>query len=400
MRKHRADLSIILIILALMAASLIIVYAIGPRVASALNAQYGRSFGSGYFFQHHLLSIVLSIGAIVAGYLIKHEKIAKYAKALMIVSIVLCLCVTIFGVLGIDALVTCDKGACRSLRLGSFGFMPSELFKVAVLFYIPWLINDRKKSGELNTKKFFVPLATIFLAVVVLLAWWEKDFGSTVVITTMVFAMMWIGGVELKTLGKMLGILAIVAAILIVFFPHRIQRLMSFDGDGDDYHIKSAMISIATGSITGVGLGNSIQATGYLPEALSDSIFAIVCETWGAIGGALVVLAFAVLSLKLIKVSQHTENGEMRLLVIGVFAWILSHVIINIGGMTGLIPMKGITLPFLSQGGTSMIFVAYAVGVVLQISGWTTREIAKDHEDSSSRRGQRGTCYASRSGRS
>lgn len=404
MRKHRPDFVIALIVLGLMAASLIIVYAIGPRVAQAMNTQYGANYSDTHFLLRHAVTIFFSIVALIVGYKMKYELLAKFAKKMLIVSIVLCLLVTILGKLGVDALVLCDKGACRSFRIPviGMGFMPSELFKVAVLFYMSWLIRDRKEKKELNTQKFFVPLAAVMLAVVVLLGWWESDFGSTVVIIFMIFAMMFAGGVELKNLLKIIGVAGAVFLLLIVLTPYRMKRLMSYSGDegSDTYHIENSLISMGTGGFTGVGLGNSIQSTGYLPEALSDSIFAIICETWGFLGAMAVIAAILVLLWKMLNISQQTKDSEQRLFTVGVFAWILSHVIINIGGMTGLLPMKGITLPFLSYGGTSMLFVAFAVGIVLQISGWTTRKAIEEDEDTSSRRGQRGTRYSSRRSRS
>ncbi len=405
MRKHRIDITIAVIVLLLMAASLVIVFAIGPRVAQALNSQYGTSYDDMYFVKRHAIVVVTSIAALALGAWLKYDKMAKYAKAMLIASALLCLLVTILGKLGVDALVTCDKGACRSLRVPglSIGFMPSEVFKVAILFYMSWLIRDRKAKGELNTRRYYIPLATVMLLVVVLLGWWESDFGSTVVITFMIFAMMFAGGVELKNLLKMFGVLAAIFLILIFTTPYRIQRILSYSGDdgSDTYHIENALISMGTGGLTGVGLGNSIQSTGYLPEALSDSIFAIICETWGFVGATLVLVAMTVLLWRILGVAQHVKRPEWRLFAVGLFAWILGHVIINVGGMTNLLPMKGITLPFMSYGGTSMVFVAFAVGVVLQISGWTAREaVEEEDENTSSRWGERRTRYAGRSGRS
>ena len=404
MRKHRPDFTIALIVLGLMTASLIIVYAIGPRVAQAMNTQYGANYSDTHFLIRHAITIVFSVAALIAGYKLKYEFLAKFAKKMLIASIVLCLLVTILGKLGVDALVLCDKGACRSLRIPGLGmgFMPSELFKVSVLFYMSWLIRDRKEKNELGTQKFFIPLAAVMLAVVVLLGWWESDFGSTVVIIFMIFAMMFAGGVELKNLLKIVGVVGAIFLLLIVLTPYRMKRLMSYSGDegSDTYHIENALISMGTGGLTGVGLGNSIQSTGYLPEALSDSIFAIICETWGFLGATAVIAAIMILLWKMLGISQQTKDTEQRLFTVGVFAWIVSHVIINVGGMTGLLPMKGITLPFLSYGGTSMMFVAFAVGIVLQISGWTTRKAIEEDEDTSSRRGQRGTRYSSRRSRS
>ena len=402
MRKHKPDLSLILFVLGLMAISLIIVFAIGPRVVQAQNSLYGKNFAEDYYFRHHLIAIILSIGAMVAGYLLKFEWLEKFAKKFLIVSFALCILVTILGAAGVDSLVTCDKGACRSLRIGTFGFMPSEILKISVMFYMSWLIRDRKKTNELDTRRFIVPFLTVLFLVAIVVGWFESDFGSTFVIAVMSFAMLWASGVKMKTLFKLLAPIAVAALLLVITQPYRLERITDVTGGENAYHTENSLISMGTGGLTGVGIGNSIQSTGWLPEAISDSIFSIICETWGFIGAMVVLIVYVAISMRMIGISQHSKDLDKRIFVVGVFAWIICHVIINVGGMTGIIPMKGITLPFVSQGGTSMLFVAYAVGVVLQISGWTTREKVKEeeNEDISSRRGQRRTRYARSSRRS
>ena len=402
MRKHKPDLSLILFVLGLMAISLIIVFAIGPRVVQAQNSLYGKNFAEDYYFRHHLIAIILSIGAMVAGYLLKFEWLEKFAKKFLIVSFALCILVTILGAAGVDSLVTCDKGACRSLRIGTFGFMPSEILKISVMFYMSWLIRDRKKTNELDTRRFIVPFLTVLFLVAIVVGWFESDFGSTFVIAVMSFAMLWASGVKMKTLFKLLAPIAVAALLLVITQPYRLERITDVTGGENAYHTENSLISMGTGGLTGVGIGNSIQSTGWLPEAISDSIFSIICETWGFIGAMVVLIVYVAISMRMIGISQHSKDLDKRIFVVGVFAWIICHVIINVGGMTGIIPMKGITLPFVSQGGTSMLFVAYAVGVVLQISGWTTREKVKEeeNEDIGSRRGQRRTRYARSSRRS
>ena len=399
MRKHRPDYAIILLTLALMAISLIVVYAIGPRVAQFENSQTGSHFSETYFAKHHLISILMSIAAIVAGYFVPYAFMEKIGKKTLIVGFALCILVFIFGKLGVSALVTCDEGACRAFRVPGlgFGFQPAELVKIGVLFYVSWLTAERKKQKLMEKSEFWVPIGAILAATAIFIALGLKDFGSTVVIFTMIMAIIWLGGVSLKQLAILLGAGLLAAGLLIVVSPHRLKRIASFNGDSDTYHIENSLLGMGTGGIMGVGLGNSIQTTGYLPEALSDSIFSVVGEIWGFVGTISVMLIYVVLCYRLLGVGQRTENNNQALFAVGVFAWVIAHVIINVGGMTGIIPMKGITLPFLSYGGTSMLFVAYAVGVAAQISGWTRREIV--NEDSSSRRGQRRSRNASRSRR-
>ncbi len=399
MRKHKVDKVIALLAIILMLISLVIVYAIGGRVAVSINAATGKHFGEIYFFTHHAVIIGASIAMMIIGYKLPYDFLAKFAKKLFWFSIVLCLMVTILGRMNAP-IVTCDLGACRAFYVPiiSVGFAPVELLKISAALYGAYLIKTRKKAGQLDSKEFWVPYATIFATTAVFVGGFQKDLGSTVVISMMLASMALVGGVSVKSLFLAGGVLLLAVAALILVAPHRTARIMGWEGDGDSYHLESSIITFGTGGLTGLGLGNSIQASGYLPESLTDSIFSIVGETWGFVGTSLVVIIFAVMISRILRVSERSENEEQSLFAISVFAWIISHVIINIGGMLGIIPMKGITLPFLSYGGTSMLFAAFAVGIVIQISGWTKRK--ETNEDSSSRWGQRRSRYAGSSRRS
>ena len=147
------------------------------------------------------------------------------------------------------------------------------------------------------------------------------------------------------------------------------------NGEGsDNYHIENALIAIGTGGLTGVGVGNSVQATGYLPESINDSVFAVMGETFGFVGLVAILGVFVVLLLRVVRIGEYGKDDEERLIAIGVFAWIGVQMAVNIMAMTGLIPLTGITLPLLSYGGTSMMFVAIALGLVAQLSCYTRRE--------------------------
>jgi cell division protein FtsW len=137
-----------------------------------------------------------------------------------------------------------------------------------------------------------------------------------------------------------------------------------------------------------------VQATGYLPESINDSVFAILGETFGFVGLFVIISVFGALLMRTVKVAEHTDDTENRLITVGIFSWTLAQVVVNIMAMTGLVPVTGITLPLLSYGGTSMIFIAFALGTVLQISCYTNREVIKN-EDISSRRGVRGAHHSS-----
>ena len=370
-----------------MAAGLIIVYAIGPRAAQS------EGLPTDFYFSGHLKSVFAAIIAILVGAFIPYKNYGKIGKWSMIIALALCFLTGLLGRAGVESLIICDEGACRAIRLPIVGSLqPAELLKLAVLFYGSWLVADRRKNKQLDKSEFWIPMIALIAAIAFSVAFLEKDLGSTVVIFAMLGVMMFVGEMPWKQLGIFGLVIAICAVLLVQIAPHRLTRLASFSGEGDDFHIMNSLIGFGTGGAFGVGLGNSVQTTGYLPEAPSDSIFSVVGEAWGFVGAVAILVVYAALMYRIIDVSRKTGDEERSFFALGVFAWIFAHVIINVGGMLALIPMKGITLPFLSHGGSSMMFVALAIGVILQISSWTKREVID--EDSSSRRGQRGTRYA------
>ena len=382
MRKHRPDFTILLLTVGLMAAGLIIVYAIGPRAA-----------------QSDLKGVFASILFLLLGFFVPYEKFGKYGKAFTVFSLVLCFLTAALGRAGMESLVLCDEGACRAITLPVLGsFQPAELLKVAVLFYGAWLVTDRRKKKQLDKSEFWVPMGAIIGAVAFVVAFMEKDLGSTAVIYLMLGIMMFIGEMPWKQLGLFSIVVAICVVLLIMIAPHRLERIAGFNGEGDNFHIMNSLIGFGTGGAFGVGLGNSVQTTGYLPEAPSDSIFSdsilsVVGEAWGFFGATVLLIVYVILLMRIMNVARRTSDDEQSFFVLGVFAWILAHVIINVGGMLALMPMKGITLPFLSHGGSSMLCVSFAIGMTLQISSWTRREAID--EDSSSRRRKRGARYSS-----
>ena len=180
----------------------------------------------------------------------------------------------------------------------------------------------------------------------------------------------------MRYFGMALGVVGLCGVLAIVSSPHRMERLFTFQAEdsSDSYHIENAKIAIGTGGFMGVGIGNSVQATGYLPESINDSVFAIMGETFGFVGLVIVIAAFTTLLLRLLRAANYLHDTEESLVMIGIFAWAAAHVVVNIASMTGLIPLTGITLPLLSYGGTSMLFMAAALGLALQLTCWTSRE--------------------------
>ncbi len=376
MRKHRGDRIIVFTTLVLLLAGLIIIYAIGPMRANFLNVAYGGNISENHFFVRQLINVVLSIAAFIVAFKVPYEKVRKYGKWVLILGLVLSLALVVLAKAG-SSLAKCELGACRWINIGSFGSLqPAEFLKLGLVLYLSQLAATRKAEGKLNSSDFWLPaglysLLSLFFVIVV-----QKDLGTGAVLIAIILATIFASGVELKKfLIVLAGILA-AGVLVIVTSPHRVERVKTFfNGDGaDTYHIENAMIAIGTGGLTGVGVGNSVQATGYLPESINDSVFAVMGETFGFVGLSMVVGVFVVMLTRVMRVAELGADEEKRLVAVGVFAWVAMQMAVNIMAMTGLIPLTGITLPLLSYGGTSMMFVTIALGIVTQLSCYTKRE--------------------------
>ena len=300
-------------------------------------------------------------------------------------------------------------GATRWFNLGSFGTLqPSEILKFAILIFTAGFLGCKVRKGQVNNlKETLVPIGIVVALSLFLVVVLQRDLGTGVSLAGIVMAMLVVGGISKINTVKLLGILAVVGVMFIVAAPHRIERVLTFfkgdsssTSDADSYHVEHAKFAIGSGGLFGVGIGNSVQATGYLPEAINDSVFAIMGETFGFVGLLTILILFSALLIRLLKLMDHLVDMRLKLIVAGVFGWLGSHVILNIASMIGVFPLTGITLPLLSFGGTSMIFIAAALGLVFQLSHYTVRASnlkEASYESFSSRRGVGRSRYASRS---
>ncbi len=403
-RKHRSDLVILFATLGLMSLGLIIIYAIGPMRANVLNSTYGTDYDSNYFFVGQLRSVGLSLVAFFLAFkVIPYEKVKKFSKILMIIALVLCGLLWILSLTG-SSLAKCELGECRWYNFSVFSFQPAEFLKIAFVFYLADFFTRKKEEGTIGKwREFWLPFLIIFGVSMFLVVIAQGDLGTGVALLAIAFGMLLISGAPAKQYFIFGTIVLALAVGSVVTSSHRMERVEAWlttlsGGESSDstYHVENAMLAIGTGGLFGVGIGNSVQATGYLPESINDSVFAIMGETFGFVGLVLIILIFGVILLRMLKVSKYTADTEESLFVIGVFAWTLAQVVVNIMAMTGLVPVTGITLPLLSYGGTSMIFIACAFGFVLQISCYTSREVIKKDENINSRGRLGGSHYTSR----
>lgn len=407
-RRHRPDYQIVLFMGLLMLLGLIVMYAIGPQRAHVLNTSYGTDFYTAtYFFVKQALSLGLALAAFIFMAKVPYQFVQKYAKHMLIAGIVACVVLWIGGKMG-AAFVQCSLGACRWFDLGPLGSLqPAEFLKFAMLLFFAGFLGVRARQGLVNDiDKTLVPLGIITAVAVVLVIIMQRDMGTGAAMIAMLAAMFVVAGLN-KRIGAIIGIgLVVVGMLLIVMAPHRIQRVTAFFAgdsstvdDAETYHITHAKIAIGSGGLLGVGIGNSVQATGYLPEAINDSVFAVMGETFGFVGLVVILSLFGALLARILRVADLLPDKTAQLIAVGVFGWLAAHVILNIAAMTGIFPLTGITLPLLSFGGTSMVFIAGALGLVFQLSRYTNHELNREgehYEDTRSGRRLGRTRHASR----
>ncbi|HVC36586.1 MAG TPA: putative peptidoglycan glycosyltransferase FtsW [Candidatus Dormibacteraeota bacterium] len=363
-RRHKPDYWLLAICVLLLAIGLVVVYAISPALSLSSHVS------NNYYVLKQLLAIGLSI---VAFSLTSQIPLQQWRRAHKMLLVVAGLATTLALVMGVNPAYP----AHRWVRLGSFSFQSVELVKFAILIWLAGFLAQRIRTGLLrDMSKTLRPLLVMVMVIGVVVAGIQSDFGSTGVIVIMMAAMIFIAGLPMKRLLTIGAIILIGSVLAIAATPYRRDRLTTFlhptkDCQTTGYQACQALIAVGSGGLFGLGLGSSVQAYGYLPEAANDSIFAIYAEKFGFIGSIILLFIFGLLFARIASIAERAPDDFSRLVVVGVLAWFSIQTLVNIGSMIGVLPMKGITLPFISYGGTSVVFVSAAVGLVFQVSRYT-----------------------------
>lgn len=407
-RKHRPDYQIPLFMGLLMMLGLIVMYAIGPQRAHVLNTAFGTdNYSDTYFFVKQTVSLLLALGVFILMAKVPYTWLQAHAKRLVVIALLACVLLAVAAALQLG-IAQCSLGACRWFDLGPLGSLqPAEFLKFALLIFIANLLGTRYREGKLNhPEATLVPLGVLTLVAIFFVIVVQKDMGTGISLIAIIATMLFAAGLKKKIGFVLLAGVVVLGIAMVITAPHRLERISTFlagdntsVNDAETYHIAHAKIAIGSGGLLGVGIGNSVQATGYLPEAINDSVFAIMGETFGFVGLVVIMSLFAALLLRILRVADHLPDMKTRLIAVGVFGWLAAHTILNIAAMTGIVPLTGITLPLLSFGGTSMVFIGGALGLVFQLSQYTTNDTRVKggaDEDSRSRRGIGRPRYANR----
>ncbi len=332
--------------------------------ASAVWADY--KFQDTFFFaKRQLLFAVLGVIAMFFIMNIDYWTWRTWAKLLIIVCFFLLIVVLIPG-------IGMERNGSRSwIGVGAFSVQPSEFMKLAMIAFLAKYLSENQKKIT-SFKKGLVPsLGLVFLAFGMIML--QPDLGTGTVMVGTCIVMIYVAGARISHFVG-LGLVGVVGFVaLVLSAPYRIKRITSFlnpweDPLGSGFQIIQSLYAIGPGGLLGLGLGQSRQKFFYLPEPQTDFIFAILAEELGFIGGSLVVLLFALLLWRGIRIALGAPDLFGSFLAVGIIAMIAIQVIINVGVVTGLMPVTGITLPFLSYGGSSLTLMLLAVGVLLNVS--------------------------------
>ena len=361
--------------LALLGLGLVMITSASTEVAAALT---GNPL---YHMIRHLIYLALGLTAGVVTLLVPMAFWQRFGGTLLLVAVVLLIMVLLPGI-GREV-----NGANRWIGFGMFNVQPSELAKLfTVLFLAGYLVRRQTEVRE-KLIGFLKPLAVLAPIAGLLLA--EPDFGATVVLVGASIAMLFLGGVNLwRFIPLAAGVLA-AGALVMTGQSYRMQRLTNFvdpwaDQFGAGYQLSQALIAFGRGEWFGVGLGNSVQKQFYLPEAHTDFVFAVLAEELGMVGALATVALFVFVSVRALYIGLWAEKAKQLFsayVAYGLaFLWI-GQVLINIGVNVGLLPTKGLTLPFLSYGGSSLVICCVSLALLLRIEWERRTELGSEDTD-------------------
>jgi cell division protein FtsW len=380
------DRLLLLIMLLLLAFGSLMIYSSTSVITPLLAKKKITEF---YYFKRHLFTVLLGGTAMLFTYRLNPSSLKKYAVPLLVFSLVLLLLVFVPHI-GITA-----GGARRWIRLWPTTFQPSELVKLAMVIFMAKYLSMQEYSTE-SFISFVKPLGVMVLFQVVFLR--QPDFGSTMSLAFLTFALIFISGMRLRYIGSVL-LLAVPVIIKLVMEPYRLRRITSFldpwkDPLGSGFQLVQSFISLGSGGLTGLGLGESKQKLSFLPASHTDFIFCLVGEELGLIGASVLIALFLFLFMRGISIAQQSKDKFIYYLAYGLTLMISLQALVNFAVVTGLVPTKGLPLPFMSYGGSALLVNMAAVGILLRISKGETVPDAVEKDNIKARKIARRNIYS------
>ena len=354
--------AILACVVTLMCIGMVTVYSAGASL-------YGGHSGDLSLAQKQMVWLLVASVVLVLFSLLDYHTLEKYAVAMLIAAFLMLVLVHFVG-----ARV---NGARRWLRLGPVSIQPAEFFKVAIVVYMARFLSQKQKKIRLFLHGFMPPMVLATFGSLLIVT--QPDFGTAVLIAAIVYTMLLVAGVRIAHALLMLPVAVPLVGYLVVTAPYRMRRILIFldpwkDPQGDGYHIIQSLIAFGSGGPTGVGPGLGMQKSGYTPEHLTDFIFSVIGEETGFLGTTTVVMLYLVLLYLGYRVMTHAPDAFGSMLTFGVLLTIALQTFINIGVVTAMLPTKGLPLPFISAGGSSMVSMSAAMGMVLNVASHIGRE--------------------------
>ncbi|MHC6528283.1 MULTISPECIES: cell division protein FtsW [unclassified Vibrio] len=354
------DRQLVWISLGLMLTGLVMVTSASFPISSRLT---GQPF---HFMFRHALFLALALSAATVIVQVPIERWMRYSSVFLGVSFILLIVVLLAG--------KSVNGASRWIPLGLFNLQPAEVAKLSLfIFMSSYLVRKQDEVRETFFGGFLKPIMVFGALAVLLLG--QPDLGTVIVMLVTLFGMLFIAGAKLSQFIALMvaGILAVIG--LIVAEPYRMRRVTSFldpweDPFGSGYQLTQSLMAFGRGEWMGQGLGNSIQKLEYLPEAHTDFVFAVLAEELGFIGVILVLMLIFALVIKAVLIGKKAFEHEQNFggyLAFGIGIWFAFQTMVNVGAAAGIVPTKGLTLPLISYGGSSLIIMSVAVAILLRI---------------------------------
>lgn len=349
----------------LILAAVVVLVMFGLLIVFSAGASLQGNIDSGYssFLTQLLWASLGCVGACVLSRL-DYRIVAKFSFLFVVASIALLIAVRPFGVQ--------FYGSRRCLHIyGPFYFQPSELAKISMMLFSAYVLHTKRDKIKQFSQLFFPTL--LLLAVTCFLILDQPDLGSAVILFMIVLVVLMFSEARTLHVGIVAAIGTAIAAIAMYFEPYRFTRVLAFlnpwkDPLGYGYQLIQSYVAFGTGGIFGLGPGMSRQKFLYLPNAHNDFVFSIVGEEFGLIGSIVIVAMFVVIAVAGMKIAEHAPDQLGRILAAGITSFFVIQALVNMGGVTGLVPITGVTLPFVSAGGSSMLVCMGCLGILFNIA--------------------------------
>lgn len=360
---HSVDTPLLYVTLALILGGLLI-------LASASMVLSQKHYGTSTYYVVHQVFYAGTLGILgfLAGIGVHYRFWRRVALPLMVLSLVL------LALLFLPQLGIASGGATRWLDIGPISFQPSELLKFSFVVYLAsWLDSKREKIRSISHG--LIPFA-MMMAVVGMFLLMQPDIGTLGVMVATAGLLYFVGGGRVAQIAGLAVFALVILYFVVQAAPYRLERIRTFldparDPQGMGYQINQALIAIGSGGFFGRGFGQSVQKYNYLPEPMGDSVFAVFAEEMGFLGALVLILLFAFFLFRGFVVAKHAPDVFGKLLAAGIVMYLMTQAFVNMAAISGLLPLTGIPLPFVSYGGTALAVNMLSVGVLLNISKHT-----------------------------